>query len=97
MPEKNITIPPSEDEIVPRYRNPGRPPRALKHKVSHPIRALVTIGVENAVNKSAEDKGLLLSDYLRLALYRALQADSLMTDELRLDATFDTLRKEGFV
>jgi len=87
----------NEDENTPRYRNPGRPPRAIQHKVARPIRALVTLGVEKSVNQSAEAKGILLSDYLRLAIYRALEADGLMTDELRLDATFDTLRKEGFV
>jgi len=95
---KRITpLRPNADENIPGYRNPGRPPRAIQHKVARPIRALVTLGVEKAVNQSAEAKGILLSDYLRLAIYRTLQTDGLITDELRMDATFDTLRKEGFV
>ncbi len=84
------------------YRQPGRPPRSPKKKVGRPLRFLVTVGLEDRANKIAEEQQLLVSDLLRLALYRYLEdyykrkGEELPAD-IRTDSTFDTLRGQGFV
>lgn len=81
-----------EDVKTVRYGMPGRPPRSPKNKVGTPVRCLVTIGVEAAIETAARAKGLNVSDFLRLAIYHQLEDMDLMTPELRKDATWDTLR-----
>lgn len=78
-----------------RYGMPGRPPRSPKNKVGTPVRCLVTIGVESAVEEAARAKGLNLSDFLRLAIFHQLEDMDMMNNELRRDATWDTLRGFG--
>lgn len=81
-----------EDIKTVRYGMPGRPPRSPKNKVGTPVRCLVTIGVEAAIETAARAKGLNVSDFLRLAIYHQLEDMDLMTGDLRKDATWDTLR-----
>ena len=84
-----------EDVKTVRYGMPGRPPRSPKNKVGTPVRCLVTIGVEAAIEAAASAKGLNVSDFLRLAIFHQLEDMDLMTGELRRDATWDTLRGFG--
>ena len=84
------------------YSRPGRPPRSPKRKVGRPIRYLVTIGVEKAVNEIAEKEMLLVSDVQRLALYRFMkewykQQGLEFPTDLENDSTFDTLRGQGYI
>ncbi|HEY9089034.1 MAG TPA: hypothetical protein VIO36_12755 [Anaerolineaceae bacterium] len=81
-----------EDIKTVRYGMPGRPPRSPKNKVGTPVRCLVTIGVEAAIETAARAKGLNVSDFLRLAIYHQLEDMDLMSGDLRKDATWDTLR-----
>lgn len=80
-----------------RYGMPGRPPRSPKNKVGTPVRCLVTIGVQQAIEEAARAKGINLSDFLRLCIYHELNGMDLLTPELRKDATWDTLRGFGQV
>ena len=75
------------------WSSPGRKPKKPSNRVSIPIRCLTTVGIWELVKKGAEIHGLSLSDYLRLALYRALVDDELLTEEKDLkDPTWDVLR-----
>lgn len=78
-----------------RYGMPGRPPRSPKNKVGTPVRCLVTIGVEQAIEDAARAKGINISDFLRLCIYKQLEDMETMTTDLRKDATWDTLRGFG--
>ena len=84
-----------EDVKTVRYGMPGRPPRSPKNKVGTPVRCLVTIGVEAAIDEAAHAKGLNVSDFLRLAIFHQLEDMDIMNNELRKDATWDTLRGFG--
>jgi len=84
------------------YRQPGRPPRSPKKKVGRPLRFLVTVGLEDQTTKIAEEQGMLVSDLLRLALYRYLEdyyrrKGEDLPQDIRTDTTFETLRGGGFV
>jgi len=84
-----------EDVKTVRYGMPGRPPRSPKNKVGIPVRCLVTIGVEAAIDEAARAKGLNVSDFLRLAIFHQLEDMDLLSTEVRKDATWDTLRGFG--
>jgi hypothetical protein len=84
-----------EDVKTVRYGMPGRPPRSPKNKVGIPVRCLVTIGVEAAIDEAARAKGLNVSDFLRLAIFHQLEDMDILSTELRKDATWDTLRGFG--
>lgn len=77
------------------YGMPGRPPRSPKNKVGTPVRCLVTIGVQQAIEEAAQVKGVNLSDFLRLCIFNQLENMELLSPELRKDATWDTLRGFG--
>lgn len=79
------------------YTIAGRPPKNPLEKVGRPIRALVTQPVVDAVQLSMARHNILLSDALRLALFRLLEADGLITPELATDDTWETLRGKGLV
>ena len=86
----------SAEEAKPtRYGMPGRPPRSPKNKVGTPVRCLVTIGVQQAIEEAARAKGINLSDFLRLCIYHQLDDMELLSPDLRKDATWDTLRGFG--
>lgn len=85
---------PEEGKSV-RYGMPGRPPRSPKNKVGTPVRCLVTIGVQKAIEDAAQAKGVNLSDFLRLCIFNQLDNMELLNPELRKDATWDTLRGFG--
>jgi hypothetical protein len=86
------------------YLIAGRPPKDPLKKVGTPARALLTIGVAEAVQAAARlhgiadpPMGVVASDILRLYIYRGLQQDGLLTPELTEDPTWDTLRLSGLV
>ena len=80
------------------YKMPGRPPRKPANKVGISKRCLVTLGVNNAYAQGVEAHGLENdSDYMRLSIYNQLVKDGLMTDALRKDATWDSLRSKGLI
>jgi hypothetical protein len=85
----------TEDGKTIRYGMPGRPPRSPKNKVGTPVRCLVTIGVQQSIEEAARAKGINISDFLRLCIYNQLESMNLMNNELRKDATWDTLRGFG--
>ncbi|NLG97057.1 MAG: hypothetical protein GX491_06815 [Chloroflexi bacterium] len=85
------------DKNKPVYRMPGRPPKSPKNLVRTPVRCLTTIGTRQAIEQGGEIHAVTISNYLRLALYRQLEADGLMTPKLRKDATWDELRQAGLV
>jgi hypothetical protein len=74
---------------------PGRPNKNPLNKVGQSIRALTTIGIKNKALAGAKVHGIILSDYLRLALFNQLKADGLVEDIDREDDTFETLRQAG--
>lgn len=78
------------------YKMPGRPARSPLNKMGISIRCMVTMGVNDAVVAGADASGVIVSDYLRLALYNQLRIDGLLKD-LTEDSTFDTLRGFGLV
>jgi hypothetical protein len=80
-----------------RYGMPGRPPRSPKNKVGTPVRCLVTIGVQEAIEDAAQVKGINISDFLRLCIFHQLETMEKMPPELRKDATWDTLRGFGHI
>jgi hypothetical protein len=87
-----------DDKNVPEYRMPGRPPRSPRNKVGTPMRFLSTNGIAIRLQKGAEIHGVSLSNYLRLGVYRQMEADGLLdTEEARKDATWDDLRIAGLV
>lgn len=77
------------------YSVPGRPPKQLADKVGTSVRCLVTVGVRNALDVGAGIHGIIVSDYLRLALFNQMAHDGILTDELRKDATWEELRKQA--
>jgi len=80
-----------------RYRMPGKPPINPKHRLCMPIRFLVTRDINTLLDDIASEKGTLISDYFRLSLYNQLLRDGYLTEEVRLDATWDPLRRQGLV
>lgn len=82
-----------------KYSVPGRPPLDPKHRVARPVRCLVTSQVANLIMSTADDihAGMVLSDYIRLALYNQLKADGQMSPELEADATWTSLRANGYL
>ncbi len=101
-PKKRRGRKPKKPKYETSYRQPGRPPRSPKNKVGRPLRFLVTVGMESISNQIAEENGLLVSDLLRLALYRYLEdyykrKGEDLPEAVRTDSTFDTLRGQGFV
>ena len=78
-----------------RYGMPGRPPRSPKNKVGTPVRCLVTVGVQQAIEEAARAKGVNLSDFLRLCIFNQLENMDMVSPDLRKDATWDTLRGFG--
>ncbi len=89
--------PQRDEDGITVYKMPGRPPKSPKHLIRTSIRCLTTIGVKKAIEKGEEIHGIVTSNYLRLALYRMLEADGLLTEDLRKDATWDELRNAGLV
>ncbi len=87
----------NEEQKPARYGMPGRPPRAPRNKVGIPVRCLVTIGVQQKIEEAAKAKGINISDFLRLCIYKHLESTNQLTDELRKDATWDTLRGFGIL
>lgn len=85
----------TEESKTVRHGMPGRPPRSPRNKVGIPVRCLVTIGVQQAVQQAAENSGVNMSDFLRLCIFRQLESMQLMSPELQKDATWDTLRGYG--
>ena len=85
------------EENQSRYSMPGRPPRDPKNKVGVPVRCLVTRRVNQAMEEAVRIHGVTMSDVQRLAIYNLLQKDGLLTDELRQDMTFESLRAVGLV
>ncbi len=78
-------------------RSPGRPPKAPEDKIGRPVRCLITDRIFHVLNDEGESQQVSQSDYLRLALYRQLEHDGKMTEDLRRDATWDALRRSGLV
>jgi hypothetical protein len=79
------------------YRMPGRPPKAPKDKVGKSVRCLVTAGVQSALEVAGKELALNTSDYMRLAIYRQLESDGKLSDEIKKDATWDSLRLAGLI
>jgi hypothetical protein len=76
----------------------GRPPKNPHNKVGLAVRCMVTDQVKNLIDDTSAELGVTPSDFLRLAIYHEL--DKLKKDpngKLRLDATFDLLRKMTFI
>ena len=78
-----------------RYGMPGRPQCSPKNKVGTPVRCLVTVGVQQAIEEAARAKGVNLSDFLRLCIFNQLENMDMVSPDLRKDATWDTLRGFG--
>ncbi len=78
-------------------RSPGRPPKAPEDKIGRPVRCLITDQVFRVLVEEGHDREVSQSDYLRLALYRQLEKEGKMTDDLRRDATWDALRRTGLI
>ena len=86
------------------YPFAGRPPKDPEKKVGTPARALVTILVADAIVEDAHkhgipdpERGLIASDILRLYIWRGLEHGGLMTEDLRNDPTWDSLKQKGLV
>jgi hypothetical protein len=86
------------------YPFAGRPPKPVAEKVGRPVRALVTVAVQKAMMEFARlhgipqpPRGSVASDAVRLAIYRSLIQDGLMTPELMQDETWTSLREKGLV
>lgn len=86
------------------YGIAGRPPKNPENKVGTPVRALVTIGVAEALVEASSEHGipgpeigLVSSDIVRLYVYQGLLKDGKMTEALANDATWDTLKARGLV
>lgn len=84
----------------------GRPNVSPENRMGTPVRALVTIGVAEALQASMELHNLpgrsskekkASGDILRLAIFNLLQKDRLMTPELYNDPTWNSLKAEGLV
>ncbi len=78
-------------------RSPGRPPKAPEDKIGRPVRCLITKNVFDVVSERGQDRQVSQSDYLRLALFRQLEREGKMTEDLRKDATWDALRRHGLI
>jgi len=75
----------------------GRPPKDPEEKIGRPVRALVTLPVMDVLEALMEKLGMNLSEVLRLALYNLLLKYDLLTDQLREDETFKSLREKGLL
>lgn len=75
----------------------GRPPKNPLEKVGLPVRALLTPPAYDALAQAMQRLGLNLSETVRLSIYRALEDQGLMTDELRHDPTWESLRRKGIL
>lgn len=91
-------------EVSEGYAGAGRPPKDIWDKMSIPVRAMVTPGVRNALMESQVTHGIakpprgdVSSDILRLAVYRFLQAEGMMTPELDADPSWDSLKGRGLI
>lgn len=80
----------------------GRPPKEPMAKIHQPVRCLVTPPVGDVLVAASQlhgikppKQGLVPSDILRLYLFRGLEHDGLLTDELRADPTWEALRRLG--
>ncbi len=89
------TMEENREKIAP--RSPGRPPKAPEDKIGRPVRCLITDQVFQVLVEEGQERQVSQSDYLRLALYRQLEREGKMTDDLRRDATWDALRHSGLV
>ncbi len=78
-------------------RSPGRPPKAPEDKIGRPVRCLITKYVFEVVSERGQERQVSQSDYLRLALFRQLEREGKMTEDLRKDATWDALRRAGLI
>ena len=79
------------------YKMPGRPPRNPNNKVGQSVRCMTTIGVKNALIDAGRKRGTNPSDTLRLAIYRLLEHEGLLSSDLKKDTTWDELRKLGLI
>jgi len=82
----------------------GRPPKEPSKKVGTPVRALVTNPVALALAAAAEkhgipqpNRGTVASDILRLYMYQGLDKDGLLTDEMKEDPSWASLKERGLL
>ena len=76
----------------------GRPPKDALEKIGRPVRALVTLPVMDALRQDMRlHDGLTISEMLRLALYRELAHQGLITPALQRDPTWESLAQKGLV
>lgn len=73
----------------------GRPAKNPRNKLRSYLRFTCTDGFKKLVNELAEERGLNESDFVRLALYRFLDAEGKMTERLRAEPTWETLINIG--
>lgn len=82
----------------------GRPAKDPMERIGWPVRALVTQPVIQALFQAMTITGLsgrksdqVSSDIVRLAIHRMLDDMGIMTDKLREDPSWDTLKESGHV
>jgi hypothetical protein len=78
------------------YVQAGRPPKKPLNKLKESMRFMCTTKVKRQLTETGKGKyGLNPSDMLRLAVYRFLEGEGLMDEEMRADATWETLVNQG--
>lgn len=81
----------------PEYPIAGRPPKDVEEKVGIPLRALVTLPLKEAVDEIQSNMNINQAEFLRLAMYHYLNKLGALSDGLRNDPTFDSLREKGLL
>jgi hypothetical protein len=84
------------------YPIAGRPPKNPLQRVGTPARALFTDPVADMLREASSLHGIpdplrgkISSDIVRLYIYWGLMKDGLLTDEIRQDPSWDTLKEKG--